>query len=508
MYIENYSNSDLVINYKERVKTLKAKKITLVDEIWISFETIRNMFGGHVGLTNTPSEEDVFLFDNQILVQENQIYKVEAIEGIVSMYVRNGNATLYFDNDNTPSKLSELVPVNDFVRVSGSATIPRMKDYFAVITDNNAQIIFNNIKVSEVETTVDTPQEPGTGSGDISPDDLNELETKIDGKLNTKADKTSVYTKEQVDAKISSAFKYCGSVDSFSALPTEGLETGDVYNTSDDGANYVWNGSAWDKLSETFDLTKYATKDELANKADKTALSAYATTSAMNSALANKADTSALATKADKTALDAKADKTALSVYATTEAMNSALDAKADKTALSTYATKTELAGKADTSALSAYATKTELAGKADTSALEAKADKTALSAYATTSAMNSALAGKQNTITGNKGEALFYSGTSVVSQALLKEELVSNTAEDLELCKQQVPADGAIATTFIYDLQSNQVLQYNKEATTWEVKAGANIVDTLGVGRFAFNRQTNKLFFCLGDEVLHVASV
>lgn len=191
MYIENYSDSDLVINYKERVKTLKAKKITLVDEIWISFETIRNMFGEHVGLTTTPSEEDIFLFDNQILVKDNQIYKIEAIEGIVSMYVRNGNATLYFDNDNTPSKLSELVPVNDFVRVSGSVTIPRMKDYFAVITDNNAQIIFNNIKVSEVETTVDTPQAPGIGSGDVNPDDLNELETKINGKLNTKADKTS-----------------------------------------------------------------------------------------------------------------------------------------------------------------------------------------------------------------------------------------------------------------------------------------------------------------------------
>lgn len=433
MYIENYSNSDLVINYKERVKTLKAKKITLVDEIWISFETIRNMFGGHVGLTNTPSEEDIFLFDNQILVKDNQIYKIEAIEGVVSMYVRNGNATLYFDNDNTPSKLSELVPVNDFVRVSGSATIPRMNDYFAVITDNNAQIIFNNIKVSEVETTVDTPQEPGgSGSGDVTSDDLNALETKIDGKLNTKADKTSVYTKEEVDAKISSAFKYCGSVDSFSALPTEGLKTGDVYNTSDDGANYVWNGTEWDKLSETFDLTKYATKDELDTKADTSALSAYATTSAMNSALA---------TKADKTALDAKADKTALSAYATTEAMNSAL-------------------------------------------------------------------AGKQNTITGNEGEALFYSGKSVVSQAILKEELVSNTAEDLELCKKQVPADEAIATTFIYDLESNQVLQYNKETTTWELKEGANIVDTLGAGRFAFNRQTNKLFFCLGTEVLHVASV
>lgn len=39
-------------------------------------------------------------------------------------------------------------------------------------------------------------------------------------------------------------------------------EEGDVYNVLDTGANYVWTGEDWDKLSETIDLTPYLTKNE------------------------------------------------------------------------------------------------------------------------------------------------------------------------------------------------------------------------------------------------------
>lgn len=70
------------------------------------------------------------------------------------------------------------------------------------------------------------------------------------------------------------------------------------------------------------DLEEYATKDELASKADSSALANYAT-------------------------------KTELGSYETVA------------NAQATYATKAELAGKADSSALANYATKTELASKA-----------------------------------------------------------------------------------------------------------------------------------------------
>lgn len=76
---------------------------------------------------------------------------------------------------------------------------------------------------------------------------------------------TDAYTKSEVDAKVSSVYRFKGSVASFSALPTTGNVTGDVWNVEDTGSNYAWDGTAWDKLSETVDLTPYLTKTEAAS---------------------------------------------------------------------------------------------------------------------------------------------------------------------------------------------------------------------------------------------------
>lgn len=80
----------------------------------------------------------------------------------------------------------------------------------------------------------------------------------VDTQLATKANASNVYTKAEVDSKVSSVYRVIG----------------DVYNVNDTGANYVATSTTptWDKLSETVDL------------------SGYATTAAMNSALGNKVD--------------------------------------------------------------------------------------------------------------------------------------------------------------------------------------------------------------------------
>lgn len=80
----------------------------------------------------------------------------------------------------------------------------------------------------------------------------------VDTQLATKANTSNVYTKSEVDSKVSSVYRVIG----------------DVYNVTDTGANYVATATTptWDKLSETVDL------------------SGYATTAAMNTALGNKVD--------------------------------------------------------------------------------------------------------------------------------------------------------------------------------------------------------------------------
>jgi hypothetical protein len=96
----------------------------------------------------------------------------------------------------------------------------------------------------------------------------------VDTQLATKANASNVYTKAEVDSKVSSVYRVKGSVASYANLPTVDVTIDDVYNVNDTGANYVATSTTptWDKLSETVDL------------------SGYATTAAMNSALGNKVD--------------------------------------------------------------------------------------------------------------------------------------------------------------------------------------------------------------------------
>lgn len=111
---------------------------------------------------------------------------------------------------------------------------------------------------------------------------INNLEDSINKDLELiRSSLADRYTKEEIDAIVASIFHYKGSVANEEALPSEGNIIGDVYNVQDTGANYAWDGNAWDKLSETLDLTPFATKeavDALANE--------------LRTALNNKADKS------------------------------------------------------------------------------------------------------------------------------------------------------------------------------------------------------------------------
>lgn len=74
---------------------------------------------------------------------------------------------------------------------------------------------------------------------------------------------------------ITAAYRYKGTVDNYSDLPTA-HKIGDVYNIKNAdaannikaGDNVVWNGTEWDDLSGVVDLSAYCTKAELDKKAN------------------------------------------------------------------------------------------------------------------------------------------------------------------------------------------------------------------------------------------------
>lgn len=91
---------------------------------------------------------------------------------------------------------------------------------------------------------------------------------------------TDAYTKTEIDGKLTGAMQIKGSVDTYASLPTSPAK-GDTYlvKTADPshgveaGEMVMWDGSAWQDMGGSVDLSGYYTKTEtdtkLNNKVDK-----------------------------------------------------------------------------------------------------------------------------------------------------------------------------------------------------------------------------------------------
>lgn len=260
------------------------------------------------------------------------------------------------------------------------------------VSDLTSQLGTANEAIESLETTIGGKADKSTtlaGYGIKDAYTKGETDGLLAGKASTtvvdgKADKSTTlagygiedaYTKTEVDAKVSSVYKYKGSVANEAALPQEDQVVGDVYNVEDTGMNVAWDGTKWDKLGSTVDLSAYMTTE--------TANSTFATITTVNGK-ANKATTlqgygitdAYTKTEADTAFMNSAEVESAITAkgYATTAAMNAALSSKANSADVYTktvadstflkeipaeYITETELSTE-----LEAYAEKaTTLAG-------------------------------------------------------------------------------------------------------------------------------------------------
>ena len=85
----------------------------------------------------------------------------------------------------------------------------------------------------------------------------------LDSSLGAKADASSVYTKTEIDQKLTGAMNYKGTKATTSALPSSGNATGDVWHVTADGSEWAWNGSAWEELGTAIDLSGYVEESEI-----------------------------------------------------------------------------------------------------------------------------------------------------------------------------------------------------------------------------------------------------
>ena len=142
-----------------------------------------------------------------------------------------------------------LATVNQIPDVSQFVTESTLANY---ATNETVEAEFSsydkNIKVHiESELANYLPLTGGTVSGALN--------------VSTPTQPTEAANKQYVDSAVASVYKYKGSVANQAALPSSNQVVGDVYNCEDTGDNYAWDGTQWDKLAGTVDLSGYLTTE-------------------------------------------------------------------------------------------------------------------------------------------------------------------------------------------------------------------------------------------------------
>lgn len=92
---------------------------------------------------------------------------------------------------------------------------------------------------------------------------------KTDAALSAAQGKALKTLIDDLKASVAAALDYKGTKDTYDALPTEGNKKGDVWNvvaahgTTPAGTNYAWDGTQWDPLGGTVDLSGYYTNTQV-----------------------------------------------------------------------------------------------------------------------------------------------------------------------------------------------------------------------------------------------------
>lgn len=195
--------------------------------------------------------------------------------GKVKTYVATAIA-----NIKLPSKTSDLTNDSGFITAkdvpegaAASSTVPKMDGTAAAGTET-AFARGDHVHPSDT-TKVDKVEGKGLSANDYT----SAVKAAYDLAAGKQSPATSLagygiqdaYTKDEVDAKMSSALEYKGSKDTYADLPTTGNKKGDVWNIVNAdaahgvnaGDNVAWNGTTWDVLAGTVDLTAYMLASDL-----------------------------------------------------------------------------------------------------------------------------------------------------------------------------------------------------------------------------------------------------
>lgn len=261
-----------------------AKVVTLA-----AFDTLATGVTIHVKMTNSNTAASPTLNVNSTGAKAIKLYGTTnpgtAVEtswqaGAIISFTYDGTYWVMNDSTNTDSKYTAATAAPGKIAstsAQGSSTNYARQDHTHGIDlatgDSNGQVKIAGTNVSVKGLAAMAYKESvsksdvGLGNVDNTSDANKPISTATQTALNAKADASTTYTKSEVDSLISAVFTYKGTkatVADVTALT--GMKTGDVWFVSADSSEYAYNGTAWEKLGPTIDLSGYLTSVSVAGQ--------------------------------------------------------------------------------------------------------------------------------------------------------------------------------------------------------------------------------------------------
>lgn len=220
------------------------------------------------------SKKSVYYYGQVVSVVENGAAKLYIIQPDKTLKEAGGEIVI---NENVFAKDEDgKLDLLGFAAATAGAQLVKGSDgKVSWVAPSGTTVEGLDTRLTVVENAIN-----GTGEGETRVPGLVEKVGALETGL------SNVYTKEEVNQKLSSVLNYKGSVDNYSDLPTDAVK-GDVYNVKNAdvthgvkaGDNVAFDGESWDVLAGTVELSGYLTKTEaettyVAKEEGKTLISA------------------------------------------------------------------------------------------------------------------------------------------------------------------------------------------------------------------------------------------
>lgn len=221
-------------------------------------------------------------YDKRTLVEQELAEKLGRAIKFPLGDVRSTNAAEYLDTVTTSAKnalqsaqsakLSEGNAKNSEELATMSAEFATQKAEQAVLAAETATLSANAALESEASAKISeenaAESESSAKESEIIASEKASLAYESAASALNSADKaenaqliaeSAAIRAENAAESVKRVMEYKGSVATFEDLPFDS-QVGDVWNVSDTGSNYAWDGEKWDKFSEIVDLSGYQTK--------------------------------------------------------------------------------------------------------------------------------------------------------------------------------------------------------------------------------------------------------